>query len=274
MRRITLRFDKAIRQQYGFSFLRFGRAKTIVLPLVMFLGLVIVTWAGGDPWKKPYQQWDSKDILKIVNDSPWAKIVHVEAVWMTDPGVNDTSSAIPTGSMHPGQSTQGPSSSGRTDAGRNGQGSQFPLATFLVRWVSSRTIREAAVRNSVLSGAVKEEDAEKELTKSIDVYQVTLMGSNMEPFAAANEDELKNGAFLTTKGTKQKIVASAVQVVRSTDGKSVKSILFSFPKKSASGESTIGSDEKGVDLTIAVRRVNIPVPFEISKMDDAQGRDL
>src|SRR5579863_10298660 len=84
-----LMFAKAIEQRHGFSSRRFGQAVIMVLLLLVSLGL-IVTWAGGDPWKsKPYQQWDSKDILKIVNDSPWAKLVRVDAPWKNAPGADD-----------------------------------------------------------------------------------------------------------------------------------------------------------------------------------------
>src|SRR5271168_2711074 len=79
-----------------------GRAKAVALLLFVVMSLTIVTGAGGDPWKsKPYRQWDSKDILRIVNDSPWAKIVHVDAPWKNAAGGSDALSGVPAGGVRP-----------------------------------------------------------------------------------------------------------------------------------------------------------------------------
>src|ERR1700732_3783677 len=44
--------------------------------------LAAVVFAGNDPWKaKPYQQWDEKDVRKILGDSPWSKVIQVDATW-------------------------------------------------------------------------------------------------------------------------------------------------------------------------------------------------
>lgn len=49
----------------------------------LVLGAIAVCVAGaaaaGDAWKdKPYQSWDQKDVLKILNDSPWSQSVMVQ----------------------------------------------------------------------------------------------------------------------------------------------------------------------------------------------------
>lgn len=51
---------------------------------MLLLGtLAALAWAS-DPWKaKPYQQWDQKDVAKILNDSPWAKTESVTADWQS-----------------------------------------------------------------------------------------------------------------------------------------------------------------------------------------------
>ena len=46
-----------------------------------------------------------------------------------------------------------------------------PMATFLVRWISSRTFREAMIRDRVLRGQMTDADAQAELAKPIDGYQ-------------------------------------------------------------------------------------------------------
>ena len=249
----------------------------MVLSLVVSLCVAIVAWAGGDPWKsKPYQRWDSKDILKIVNDSPWAKVVRVDAPWKNAPGADDDApNGVPIGGVRPSMGGMGgQTSSAPPDPGGRGQSPQNPQAAFLVRWVSSRTIREAVLRTAVLSGKTKEEDAEKELAKPSDTYQVLVTGADMKPFVGVDEGELKRGTFLLAKKTKQKIAASSVEIERTADGVGVQAIVFLFPKKSQTGESTIAADEKGADFTCMAGPVRIQTTFDISKMDDSQGRDL
>jgi hypothetical protein len=246
--------------------------------LVAVLAVAALASAGGDPWKsKPYQQWDSKDILRIVNDSPWAKVIHVDAPWKNAPGGTDDAGAVPVAGVRPSAGMGGTGaqpSSAPPNPGANSQNSQIPQAAFLVRWLSSRTIREALLRSSVLSGKTKEEDAEKELAGPTDTYQVFVAGPDMKPFAIIEEDELKRGTFLQTKKTKQKISPISVQIERTPDGLGVQAIVFVFPKRSRTGESTIAADEKSADFNCVAGPVRIQATFDISKMDDANGRDL
>lgn len=245
------------------------------------LALVIVATvarAGGDPWKtKPFQQWDNKDVQRILNDSPWGKVVRIDAPWKGAGA--DADSAGGDRGMRGMQPTMGGQPNRDVGApggvvGANGGGQQLAQAAFLVRWVSSRTIREAAYRAAVLNGSMKEEGAEKQAAEPIAAYRVLVGGSDMKPFAGVDEPSLKGEAWLITKRNKQKIAFSSVEIERSADGKEVQSLVFSFPKKTETGESTIASDEKSAEFNLLVGAARIQVSFDISKMDDAQGRDL
>lgn len=240
-----------------------------------------VVWAsGGDPWKtKPFQQWDSKDVQRILNDSPWAKIVRIDAPWKGAGA--DADSAGGDRSMRGMQPTMGGGQPQTRDVGApsgvvgaNGGGQTTAQAAFLVRWVSSRTIREAAYRTAVLNGSMKEEEAEKQAAEKVPAYQVLVGGQDMKPFETVDETALKGQAWIVTKKTKQKIAFSSVQIERSDDGRQVQSLVFSFPRKTETGESTIAADEKNVEFTLLLGAARIEVSFDISKMDDQQGRDL
>lgn len=232
-----------------------------ILPSLLLLVLGALAWASSDPWKaKPYQQWDANDIKRIFAESPWCKTVEIDATWkgagskyeMSDDG----GMALKTG--------QGSAAAGDVPAGK---------AIFVVRWVSARTIREAGVRNSVLEGQMKPEDAEKELAKVPAVYQIFVGGRDLTPFASADEKTLQASAFMSAKKTKQKIAAVKAQVLHGQDGK-LTGVVFVFPKKTDSGEPTVGPDEKSVEFTCSVSKARILTTFEISKMEDSQGRDL
>jgi hypothetical protein len=232
-----------------------------MLASLFLLVLGALAWASSDPWKaKPYQQWDATDIKRIFADSPWCKTVQIDAAWkeagskyeMSDDG----GMALKTG--------QGSAGAGDAPAGK---------AVFVVRWVSARTIREAGVRNSVLENQMKPEDAEKELAKVPDVYQIFVGGRDLTPFASADDKTLQASAFLTAKKTKQKIAPVKAQILHGQDGK-ITGVVFVFPKKTDSGEPTIGTDEKSVEFTCAISKARILTTFEIPKMEDSQGRDL
>ena len=251
--------------------------------IVGVLAIAALAFAS-DPWKsKPYQQWDEKDVQKVLSDSPWAKMVQVDANWQKG-AQGGAPSALPQGSS----AGSAPSGGGRGGMGGGGGSAPSggggmgggggdvgtPQAQFAVRWASSRSIREAFSRSAVLSGKMKQDEAEKQLAQPADTYQVLLSGQQMTPFQSAEEAAIKSATFLTTKRGKQKIEASKVDFERSPDGKMVYSILISFPKRTATGEATIAADEKGVDFVCSVPTANIKTSFDFSKMYDSQGRDL
>jgi hypothetical protein len=238
--------------------------------------LAAIVWAGGDPWKsKPYQQWDAKDVRKVLDASPWARNVQVDAPWIggdAAAGSADSGGA----SAQPGPARAGPSPrtgpGGGADAG--GGPPQTALAAYIVRWASSRTIREAMLRNAVLAGQMQEEAAEQQLAQPVETYEVVVAGPDMKPFQSVDEKILEHGAFLMDRKTKQKIAPASVKIQNSEDGKKILSVAFIFPKKSDSGISTIAADVKTVDFLCVVTNVKIEASFDITKMADTLGRDL
>lgn len=246
--------------------------KVILASFVLSVAAALA-WAGGDPWKsKPFQQWDEKDVRKILGDSPWSKIVQVPAAWKTggdSTGVPDPATSSATQEHSPNGGIMGDRGSGAPPAPP-----QVPQATFVVRWVSARTARKAVLRSAVLSGRMKEEDAEKQAALEVEVFQVLIVGQDMKPFQGADEKAILEKTYLLMKKTKQKVAAVGVEFQRGPDGKTVQAIAFAFPKKTASGEATIASDEKNVEFYCSVSGANVRASFDIPKMEDSQGRDL
>jgi len=248
------------------------------------LAMAALAWAFSDPWKdKPFQQWDEKDVQKVLSNSPWSKIVMTDAgpggsavapssLPQTSPGTPGAGSGGGRGGMGGGSSSSPSGGGGGVPAsGVDGSTSQ---TTFAVRWGSSRTVREAVLRSKVLSGKATEEDAERQLAEPVDVYKVVISSQQLAAFQAAEEAGVKAKSTLTTKKGKQKIDASNVDFQRGPDGKEILAIVISFPKTTATGEATIAADEKGADFSCLPGRVSIKVSFDFSKMYDAQGRDL
>ena len=247
--------------------------RKIICSAATILVAASLIWAANDPWKsKPYDQWDDKDIQRIFNDSPWSKIVQIANSSPSDSGMPAEPSSAPSG-----QPSRGMGGSGGQSPQSSG-GYQTPQAPssatpFVVRWVSSRTIREAAIRNAVLRGQLKPEDAAKDLAQPIDMYQVLVAGPNMKAFQSADENAIKKSALLELKRTKEKLAPSDVKIEHKADG-SIESIVFLFPKKAANGESAIPTTEKGAEFSASLSGTKINASFDFSKMEDSQGRDL
>jgi hypothetical protein len=256
-----------------------------ILAISAVLVVAALVFAGGDPWKtKPYQQWDDKDVKRILEDSPWSKVIQVDVTWKAGKEYSSgdangpsppTNQQVPAGGGGMKPMGGSPSSATATPvAGASDSGNSSGQAPFLVRWVSSRTVEKAVYRKAELAGQMKPEDAEKELAKQLDVYELVVFGADMKPFQSADEDALKAGVYLVEKKNKQKILPYKVEITRAPDGTKVQAVGFIFLRKSANGEPTIPDDEKGVDFTCSVNGAKIHASFDISKMQDTQGRDL
>jgi hypothetical protein len=175
--------------------------KAILISSAMMVLAAVIFAGNNDPWKsKPYQQWDDKDVRKILGDSPWSKIIQVDATWtnLKDIPAAD-SSQLPSGpSTAPaagGKIGTSPSAGANPTVGGaaappSDPGDPKPQVAFAVRWVSSRTLQRAAARSAELAGQIKPDEAEKQLANPPDVYEIALTGPDMRPFQTADEDTL------------------------------------------------------------------------------------
>jgi hypothetical protein len=266
------------------------------LLLLLVIAVPAILLAGEDVWKsKPYQQWDIKDVQKVLNDSPWAKVVHVDAKWRS---AGSTSPADRTPQSPDANTAPRPSSSGTSSNPMGGTSAQSPSsaqtprspqdmpsgnapqtsdAPFVVRWFSSKTIREAIARAQVLNGGMSEADAEKALTQEPGEYTISIAGADMSPFQGAEEKDLASSAYLEAKKEKTKVAASHVKVEQSKDAKgaaqAVSVVVFYFPKKDASGQPTLPPTEKGVEFACAAKGSTIKTSFDLAKMRAASGPD-
>jgi hypothetical protein len=236
--------------------------------------LALGAWAGGDPWKeKPYQQWDAKDCQKIMYNSPWAQIVVVDATWQP----LSSGSGLPPSRDGANRSMGGPGEGGSQAApglSDSSQPAQSSITQFVIRWVSSRTEREAAVRSAILEGRIKESEADKFLAAAPDEFQLLVAGRDMTPFNGVDAKSLQRNTFLHLKKSGAKIAPIDIQFQRNSSDQRVTTVLFAFPKKLASGEPFIGTEEKVVEFVCHLGKTTLKTNFDVQKMSDKQGQDL
>jgi hypothetical protein len=224
-----------------------------------------------DPWKeKDPQDWDQKDVQKILSDSPWSKQFQFGSVLDGAAGSATTpvgSAAHPTvGSpegMRPGAP---PQVSGDLSPGMG------PVTKYTVSWRSSKTVREALVREREFSHSLPDQ-ARKDLAAKYDEYQISITGADLRAFARETPDSLKARAYLMLKSSKEKIPPTKVTIQKSPSGNPV-AVLFDFPQKTAAGEPVIAPSEKSVEFAVKAGNLPLKVTFEISKMSNKQGQDL
>jgi hypothetical protein len=219
-----------------------------------------------DVWKdKDFQNWDQKDVQKILTDSPWSKKIQIASSGAAGNGsMTHSNGTGPTGG---GTGAQG-NLADRIAADQQEPGQQINL---VISWFSSRTIREAMARRKEIAGA-SEEDARKMLTEEPTTYDVAVSGSGLTVFGEIQENYLKSHSYLMSKTTKEKMAPLEVTVQRAQSDQPV-AIIFKFAKATASGAPAIGKDEKGVEFFTQAGKMPIRIQFDLSKMMDKQGTD-
>src|SRR5215469_18797810 len=166
-----------------------GHVTAAAASIFAALAFVAVALASDPPWKgMPYDQWTDKDLEKIFTDSPWSRIGMVTRTWTPL-----TSKDAPAGSGVPAGGTQpnAPMPGGRPGAGGPTQGGASGTPTgdelnFNVYWASSRIMRAASARKSVLHGG-KEVDVAKYANEPQEEYQIVVQSEDMAPFVRHDE---------------------------------------------------------------------------------------
>jgi hypothetical protein len=247
---------------------------TFTFCFAIFFAMVTVmsvTARPNDPWKdKDPQDWDEKDVQKILTDSPWSRQFQIGS---TSSGSLGSSTTTVGSAAHPGSENNplalpaapGPGTSDLSP----GMG---PVTKFTVSWHSSRTVREALLREKELSGALPD-IARKDLAAKYDTYQISISGANLKMFGKEGVESLKAHSYLMPKNSKEKIAPDKVVLQTSQSGNLV-AILFDFPQKSATGEPRIAPGEKSVEFSAKAGNLPLKVTFDISKMSTKRGPDI
>src|SRR5277367_3341277 len=172
------------------------------------LGAAAIAFAGGDVWKtKSMDQWTDKDIMEILNTSPWAKPgVQPQGAATRPDGMTQSSgstgiagSKSDTSHVAAGAKPEQTGATEKEDSAAAGQ------ASYSIFWWSSRTIRGASNRKGVLKGTMTEADAEEKVSNVPDDYMVLVQGTNMQIFQHRGEEAFEKVTYLQLKKTKEKV---------------------------------------------------------------------
>jgi hypothetical protein len=251
---------------------------------VIFLVIAGLAYASSQVWiEKPYQQWDEKDVQEILMHSPWIKQTTVMSSWGKTPLAENNSAPSPQGmpSGHPGSMGGNPGQSGQQPppGGQQPGMGQQPSAegqdvTYIIRWNSAQTIRDALARQAILSGRASQTQVEQYVDQQPATYQIFVGGMDMTPFATESNDSLKGKVSLETKPGKQKVAPTAVEILKSQDGKQIQGILFSFAKQGPDGKPLITPNDKQAHFECKTKLASLSTTFDLRKMVGKNGQEL
>jgi hypothetical protein len=225
-----------------------------IFALALTVLLCASSWAR-DPWKdKSYKNWDANDLRKILYDSPWSKRVSRTALQAPEGPVEDASGV-----------DMMDSHSKEAEAGGDTQ-----QTVFVVRWVSSRTLREAWARSLVLQKQISPESIDQHLPPLPGEFLLAVVGPSMGAFARTNETTLRDKSYLTVG--KQKIRPVRVEIDQTRDGR-ISGVVFHFPKTDAAGQPLIAGNGKDVRFVERGAAAGFEVNFNPRQMVDSQGPD-
>lgn len=241
--------------------------RRISATILLLLTVAALAWAS-DVWKtKPYQQWNQKDVDKILNDSPWVKKTSVAANWKS--GDVLTSPEIVTGS---------PSATNNPSAAMNGPGGlgmrpRERMVQFEARWVSAKTVREAMARLAVIEKKLMPATAKSKLATRPNDYMIAITGKDMTPFSKLEGADLAKTSYLKMSKSKEKLAPSSVSIDRSPGSSKVVDVIFHFAK-TVNGQPTIAANEKGIEFVCKVAKSTLRFRFDPRKMTGKTGREL
>jgi hypothetical protein len=247
--------------------------------LACLLGVLTVTLWAKDFWEeKPFNSWTEKEALRILSDSPWGKIQHVNLVSSEWDGgqVNNPVGNIPPRTTPPaggraGETgdVQGDPSSGRNvpgegvPGGYGETGSASRSVPFQVSWYSSVKVRQAMGRLGQLQSGVSAEQVNSFVQQPVGDYIIAVSGPLMKPLEQASLESLRGKSFLFSKKVKNKKLQlkEYVSPKERKDGLA----LFTFPRE-VEGKPSLAAADEEVQFVVEPAGLQIKTNFKLAKM--------
>lgn len=226
--------------------------------LISILGMMSLwtLWAN-EYWDKPFTQWNEREAVAMLSESPWARTQNVVA------------SALKAGKSESGRAADLPrpvgpgmtSGSGISQTGVSwSDNDSIPVQT---RWYSARKIRQALGRLAQLKGGVPEDELNKFLTEPLEDYLICMEGPLMETFNQATLESLRDSTFLLSK----KNITRKLQLKKYTVPKDRRDgiALFSFPRF-IDGKPVFDPSDEEIQFVTRVNKLGVKVGFKLSRM--------
>jgi hypothetical protein len=241
------------------------KALTMAIPFLAS----ILSLAASDPWKnKPVREWTREETVQFLRNSPWVRKVTLGGGPLAggeplfSPSAFGGPSAGCLGCAHIEPPQQAPRSAGTSSPGGS------PAATYFLQWTSARVMRQGFAHLLALQGQGREDSAPAPL----DVYVVTVGGSDLQAFEGMDETQLLKDAWIRPRRSKGKVPATRVNVLRGEQNR-ISVIHFGFPRE-LEGQPVIPDEEKAVEFQCRCGAKALRAEFELKSMVFEGKRDL
>lgn len=239
-----------------------SRALAVSL-LILFLGLSVLA---AESWRtKPYEKWTRKDIDKILNDSPWTKVITIP--WY--PYLNGDSPEYHQ-KIQIGKVPYDPANNPWPSAGKS---TAQPEGVFLLRWNSALTVRRALYREEVRRGADPDGAARRHLHPDPASFELALIAVGGTFLPPVEPDRLVANTYLELMPSGHKIAATDVQIRAPVGPDRQLAYLFRFPRLDETGNPVISTGTSEVEFFSQVGVRIFVTKFRPDKMVGRDGAD-
>ena len=271
------------------------KACALLLPL---FALAVVA-LGDESWRnKPPSEWNEKEVRRILENSPWA---HRVKLMLVKPDPQQTactsgsrrckSEGDPTApSGYPGRRRPATIDDAQAQQDKRASSAASPgldgvAAIAVVRWASSRTVREAVARNGVLRGTVKPgQTPDSSRFAPLGAYvvyvdlRVALADVQRVPQSGVFTTAMAQNSVLVLKSTGERLSPVSVQQALLPEFDERKEIALGayyilFPRQ-IDGKPTLPGSDVTLRFECPTLSVSITSEFDLHKMSREGSPDL
>jgi hypothetical protein len=244
--------------------------------ILLLLACAVCVWAADFWTSKPYTDWNSKELQKILTDSPWAHKVDVElkvtmpttrsqsegggrsrggagAGGLTSP---DGSSSVANG----GGDVRGGLSSGPPGPGSGPDGPVTQIVPVMLSWQTALPVKQALAKAKYGAEVTTSAEAKTFLEREEQYYVISLAGMPGEAALAVDGDKKAAVLQLTALNIKGKEPIRAVEIQISRREKLIDALFF-FPRT-----NPISADDKDLEFSTKFDKLAVKYHFKLKDM--------
>ena len=206
---------------------------------LMFAAALLASplWAA-EVWdSKPFEEWTSKDLQKVVSNSPWARqtralLTGTSAGARDRAGIGDATSDTPGGRAARGANSAGGAErlgASPSDFDPTAQSAQAGIPV-IVRWQSALPLRQAQMRAKFGKEAATSPEAQKFLSQEPMLYVLVVSGLQGSMVGGGAGDEAKRKIMLATRLTTKGNQSMRPAAVDFAPNGTAVDVLIGFPR--------------------------------------------
>jgi hypothetical protein len=230
--------------------------------MTAILLLVALCAVASEPWKtRHYENWTRKEVDRILEDSPWARLITVPY----SPYIAGDSPEVHQ-QVQIGRVPYDPVKDSKPGAAK----STFqPEGKFVLRWNSAATIRRALYRDAVLRGRSAGEARRRFLARAGEGYELVLLPVGQTRLPPTDSLSLTRTTYLLLKPSGTKLIPNRVSPRSAVDSRGAEGYIFWFARVNVDGKVSIPDDTSQIEFFTQVGVRKFAASFKPKEMTAA-----